>query len=102
MIFVVSMCLKFANARPFHEGSTQSFIGLWSYNKRKRRSNKFLLNNILYVGSLMSCRRAVSVNANMGQSVCRVASLPEVRLRELLACRYAKIPLAAGGTIYLC
>ena len=27
-IFVVSMCLYFANAHPFHSGSTQSFSGL--------------------------------------------------------------------------
>ena len=37
----------------------------------------FLSNNTLYVGSLAGCLRAVSVNANMGPSVCRVASLPE-------------------------
>ena len=32
VIFVVSMCLKFVNARPFHQGSTSSFSGLRSYN----------------------------------------------------------------------
>ena len=37
----------------------------------------FLSNNTLYVGSLAGHRRAVSVNSNMGPSVCRVASLPE-------------------------
>ena len=26
------LCCKFAHARPFHKGSTQSFSGLWSYN----------------------------------------------------------------------
>ena len=41
---------------PFHWGSTQSFSGLWSYNKRERKSNKYLSNNTLYVGSLASCR----------------------------------------------
>ena len=37
----------------------------------------FLSNNTLYVGLLAGRRWAVSVNANMGPTVCRVASLPE-------------------------
>ena len=39
----------------------------------------FLSNNAMFVDSLASRRRAVSVNANMGPSVCRLASLPEGR-----------------------
>ena len=39
----------------------------------------FFSNNTFYVGSLAGRRRAVSVNANMEPSVCRVASRTEGR-----------------------
>ena len=72
MIFVVSMCLKFANL-PSPLVDCGGIINA----KEDPFEINFLSNNTLYVRSLAGRRRAVSVNANMGPSVCRVASLPE-------------------------
>ena len=57
MIFVVSMCLKFANARPFHSGSTQSFSGLWSYNYAKE--DLYEINFCQIIHCMLVRKRAV-------------------------------------------
>ena len=64
---------------PFNGDPPSPLVDCGVIIKAKGDLMNFLSNNTLYVGSLASRRRAVSVNANMGPSVCRVASLAEGR-----------------------